>query len=119
MRRNVLFVAAILLVAGSLPSAAQIRVDMNNMTCGNWLGYSPENREFVRFWMSGYLQCRVHSMSELRPYAKKFRKGCGVLQEPQVPKSADCDQECRFVGLRRIASRRCNRKARALSAIGT
>ena len=42
MRRNVLFIAAILLVAGSLPSAAQIRVDMNNMTCGNWLGYSPE-----------------------------------------------------------------------------
>ena len=43
MRRNVLFIVAILLVAGSLPSAAQIRVDMNNMTCGNWLGYSPEN----------------------------------------------------------------------------
>ena len=61
MRRNVLFIAAILLVAGSLPSAAQIRVDMNNMTCGNWLGYSPENREFVRYWMSGYYNAASNS----------------------------------------------------------
>jgi acid stress chaperone HdeB len=53
MRRNVLFIAAILLVAGSLPSAAQIRVDMNNMTCGNWLGYSPENREILRLCRGG------------------------------------------------------------------
>ena len=61
MRRNVLFIVAILLVAGSLPSAAQIRVDMNNMTCGNWLGYSPENREFVRYWMSGYYNAAANS----------------------------------------------------------
>ncbi|MGB8044374.1 MAG: HdeA/HdeB family chaperone [Pseudolabrys sp.] len=61
MRRNVLFIATILLVAGSLPSAAQIRVDMNNMTCGNWLGYSPENREFVRYWMSGYYNAAANS----------------------------------------------------------
>jgi uncharacterized membrane protein YjdF len=61
MRRNVLFIATILLVAGSLPSAAQIRVDMNNMTCGNWLGYSPENREFVRYWMSGYYNAASNS----------------------------------------------------------
>ena len=61
MRRNVLFIATILLVAGSLPSSAQIRVDMNNMTCGNWLGYSPENREFVRYWMSGYYNAAANS----------------------------------------------------------
>jgi len=61
MRRNVLFIAAILLVAGSLPSAAQIRVDMNNMTCGNWLGYSPENREFVRYWHKADIpSCTAH-----------------------------------------------------------
>ena len=26
---------------------------MNKITCGGWLGYSPEERDFVRFWMSG------------------------------------------------------------------
>jgi hypothetical protein len=63
------------------------------------------------------LQCRLQQQHpELRPSAKKFCKGCGVLQEPQVPKSANRDQEHRLVGLRRIASRRSNRKARAMSA---
>ena len=38
MRWNVLFVAATLLVAASLPSAAQISIDMNKITCGGWLG---------------------------------------------------------------------------------
>jgi len=61
MRWNVLFVAATFLVAASLPSAAQISVDMNQITCGNWLGYSPENREFVRFWMSGYYNAAANS----------------------------------------------------------
>jgi len=61
MRWNVLFVAATLLVAASLPSAAQISLDMNKITCGGWLGYSPEDRDFVRFWMSGYYNAAANS----------------------------------------------------------
>ena len=61
MRWNVLFVAATLLVATSLPSAAQISIDMNKITCGRWLGYSPEDRDFVRFWMSGYYNSAANS----------------------------------------------------------
>jgi hypothetical protein len=61
MRWNVLFAAATFLVATSLPSAAQISVDMNRITCGNWLGYSPEDRDFVRSWMSGYYNAAANS----------------------------------------------------------
>ena len=61
MRWNVLFVSATLLVAASLPSAAQISIDMNKITCGRWLGYSPEERDFVRFWMSGYYNSAANS----------------------------------------------------------
>ena len=61
MRWNVLFVAATLLVAASAPSAAQIKIDMNKITCGGWLGYSPEERDFVRFWMSGYYNSAANS----------------------------------------------------------
>ena len=61
MRWNVLFVAATLLVAASQPSAAQIAVDMNQITCGSFLGYSPDNRDFVRFWMSGYYNAAANS----------------------------------------------------------
>ena len=61
MRWNVLFVAATLLVATSLPSAAQISIDMNKITCRGWLRYSPEERDFVRFWMSGYYNSAANS----------------------------------------------------------
>lgn len=29
-------------------------LDFNKITCGNWLGYGPEDRNFVVFFMSGY-----------------------------------------------------------------
>jgi uncharacterized membrane protein YjdF len=61
MRWNVLVVAATLLVAASQLSVAQITVDMNQITCGGWLGYSPEQRDFVRFWMSGYYNAAANS----------------------------------------------------------
>jgi acid stress chaperone HdeB len=47
-------VAVILIGAASSPAAAQIKLDMNKITCGNWLGYSPADRDFVRYFMSGY-----------------------------------------------------------------
>ena len=61
MRWNVVFVAATLLMAASLPSVAQISIDMNKITCGRWLGYNPEERDFVRFWMSGYYNSAANS----------------------------------------------------------
>jgi len=53
--------AAAFLLAASLPSSAQIALDMNQITCGGWLGYSQENRDFVRFWLSGYYNAAANS----------------------------------------------------------
>src|SRR6476469_3386136 len=61
MRWNVLLVATTLLAAAAQPSVAQISVDMNQITCEGWLGYSPEQRDFVRFWMSGYYNAAANS----------------------------------------------------------
>lgn len=61
MRWRVGFVAAALLMAVSQPSVAQIRVDINQITCGRWLSYSPDDREFVRFFMSGYYNAAANS----------------------------------------------------------
>jgi hypothetical protein len=61
MRWNVLPVAAVVLATLSLPSTAQIKLDMNRMTCGTWLKYSPEQQSFVRFWMSGYYNAAANS----------------------------------------------------------
>ena len=82
MRCSVFFAAATLLVAASQPGIAQINVDMNQITCGGWLGYSPEERDFVRFWMSGYYNAAADKQRpELRPLSKEFRKDRSLLQE--------------------------------------
>ena len=61
MRCRALVVSVILIGAASAPAAAQIKLDMNKITCGGWLGYSPEERDFVRFWMSGYYNSAANS----------------------------------------------------------
>lgn len=61
MRWSVGFAAATLLVGASQLSMAQIAVDMNQITCGGWLKYSPEERDFVRYWMSGYYNAAANS----------------------------------------------------------
>ncbi len=60
MRYIVLTVAAVL-SAVPLPTAAQVNLNMNQITCRDWLGYSPESQSFVRFWMSGYYNAAANS----------------------------------------------------------
>ncbi len=60
MRLIVGFAAAILLVLGS-QSLAQINVDMNQITCRQWLQYNKRDRDFVRFWLSGYYNAAANS----------------------------------------------------------
>ena len=61
MRWSVGILATALLVAASQLSLAQISVDMNQITCGRWLEYRAEERDFVRFWISGYYNAAANS----------------------------------------------------------
>jgi hypothetical protein len=61
MRWNALFVATTLLAVAPMQSEAQISLDMNRITCRDFLGYSPENQNFVRFWLSGYYNASANS----------------------------------------------------------
>ena len=61
MKYSVLIIAATLSSLAALPTAAQVNVNMNNMTCGDWLGYTPESQNFVRYWMSGYYNASENS----------------------------------------------------------
>ena len=89
MRRNALFIAAILLVAASQPSLAQIKVDMNQITCGGWLGYNPEERDFVRGWMSGYYNAAANSKvldySRFQANAAKITAYCKKNKSKTLP----------------------------------
>ena len=36
-------------------------LDFNKITCGSWLGYGPEDRSFVAYFMSGYYNAAASS----------------------------------------------------------
>ena len=61
MRYRALAVGVVLLAAASAPAAAQVKLDMNKITCGDWLGYGPTNRDFVRFFLSGYYSAAANN----------------------------------------------------------
>ena len=61
MRCKALVFAAILIGAASAPAAAQIKLDMNKITCGDWLEYAPADRDFVRYFMSGYYNAAANN----------------------------------------------------------
>jgi len=91
MRWNIPFVAATLLVAATLPSSAQIKLDMNRVTCGNWLAYSPEERDFVRFWMSGYYNANANNnvldFDRLQKNTAKITTYCKTHKSDPLPKA--------------------------------
>ena len=60
MRRRTLVVGVVLLAATS-PASSQIRVDMNKITCGDLLGYNKADRDFVKFFMSGYYDAAANN----------------------------------------------------------
>jgi acid stress chaperone HdeB len=61
MRCRALVVSLILIGATLAPAAAQIKLDMNKITCGDWLGYAPADRDFVRYFMSGYYNAAANN----------------------------------------------------------
>jgi len=60
MRRRA-FVVAVILIGAASPAAAQIKVDMNRITCGDWLKYPPADQDFVRWFMSGYYSAAANN----------------------------------------------------------
>jgi acid stress chaperone HdeB len=61
MRNSVFIVALALFGAASLPAAAQIKMDMNKITCKDFLGYNADDQTFVQYWMSGYYNAAANS----------------------------------------------------------
>jgi hypothetical protein len=83
--------AALAVLAVPMPSEAQIKVDMNNVTCGDWLGYSQDQQDFVRFWMSGYYSASTNNAmldyNRLRKNAAKVASYCKTHKSESLPKA--------------------------------
>ena len=61
MKTNGVCVAVAAIIASMQPGVAQISLDMNQITCRDFLSYTPENQELVRFWLSGYYNAAANS----------------------------------------------------------
>jgi len=54
MYRNSLIILVGMLSLTLNPAYAQVQVNMNRITCKDFLNYNFENKNFVGYWMSGY-----------------------------------------------------------------
>ena len=85
------YVALVVAVFGMFPIAgqAQIKVDMSRVTCGDWLGYSSENREFIRYWMSGYYSAAANTavldVNRLQKNTAKLAAYCKKHKPDSLP----------------------------------
>ena len=89
MRYRDLVVSLLALTAASAPAAAQIKLDMNKVTCGDWLGYGPEDRDFVRFFMSGYYSAAANNdvldYNRLQRNSRKVMAFCKTHKSDTLP----------------------------------
>jgi hypothetical protein len=77
MRYSALIVGVVLLASAPVPASAQIKLDMNRITCGEWLGYGPSDRDFVTFFMSGYYNAAENS--DVLDYDRLERNSAKVM----------------------------------------
>jgi acid stress chaperone HdeB len=89
MRYSALIVGVVLLASAPVPASAQIKLDMNRITCGDWLGYGPADRDFVRFFMSGYYNAAANNnvldYSRLQKNSAKVMAYCKKRKSDTLP----------------------------------
>ena len=88
MKCKVLIVAAAL-SAVAVPSTAQVNLNMNNITCGQLLAFSPEGQQLVQYWMSGYYDAAANSSvlnyDRLQKNSAKVLAYCEKNQSQTLP----------------------------------
>jgi hypothetical protein len=89
MTRNVLIAVAILIGGASLPATAQVNLEMNRITCNDWLNYDFGTQTFVRYWVSGYYSASkgidVFDVSRSKKNFEKVLAYCKKHKSTKLP----------------------------------
>lgn len=82
-------------VMAGLPKAigstapAGVKLDFNKVTCGDWLGYGPEDRDFVGYFMSGYFSSAANNdvldYNRLQRNSRKVAAYCEKRKSHTLP----------------------------------
>jgi acid stress chaperone HdeB len=51
---KILLAVAAFSTLATLPGSAQIRIEFNDIKCSDYMGYTPDQQRFIKFWISGY-----------------------------------------------------------------
>lgn len=74
-----------------VPAHAQVDLDMNRITCGDWLNYDYSRQRFVRFWMSGYYSASrnndVLDFARLQKNSQKVLAYCKKHKSEPLPQA--------------------------------
>lgn len=74
-------------IGSSAPAGAIL--NFNKITCGNWLGYTPDNRDFVTYFMSGYFSSaatnKVLDYNRLQRDSRKVAAYCEKKKSHTLP----------------------------------
>jgi hypothetical protein len=74
-------------IGSTLPAGDKL--DFNKITCGDWLGYAPEDRDFVRYFMSGYYGSAanndVFDFNRLQRNSRKVAAYCEKKKSNTLP----------------------------------
>ena len=97
MKSKVIVIVAIALSAVAVPSTAQVNLNMNNITCGQWLAFSPDAQQFVQYWMSGYYNAA--SNSNVLNYDRLQKNSAKVATYCKSHKSQSLPTAIKNVGL--------------------
>jgi hypothetical protein len=89
MKCNVFVAALTLLGVASMPAAAQIKLDMNKITCKDFLGSNSADQIFLQYWMSGYYNAAANSdvldLNRLQKNSAKVMAYCKKNKSDTLP----------------------------------
>jgi hypothetical protein len=51
-------IAAWIIQSGGQPAAAQVAIDMAQITCGDFMNETPAQQKFIAAWMNGYFHAK-------------------------------------------------------------
>jgi hypothetical protein len=91
MRRLAIVLVLTATSFGGLPAHAQLDLDMDRITCGDWLSYDYSQQQFIRYWMSGYYSASknndVLDFKRLQSNSAKVMAYCKKHKAEPLPKA--------------------------------
>ena len=91
MHRSVIVLLFTAATVWGAPAQAQVDLDMNSITCGDWMNYDYGRQRFIQYWMSGYYNASknndVFDVKRMQRNSAKVLAYCKTHKSEALPKA--------------------------------